>query len=335
MSFLNVPKAGFPASGSPQKLGQGSLSKKVQLDKGYSLHDWIVLHNDRSKDLTSVGGGFKRVSVAELQQHNQIENAWTAIRGKVYNLAPYMRYHPGGADELMRAAGRDGTQLFDQYHAWVNIETMMERCVVGFLVGDDLSAIRERRKAQSKPADPQSGAAIDPAIGQGQKPRFDWYQSAQVVNIVFMSQYDLHEDNIIASLDSSGSLLEVVAVLGPASSYVFKIRLHDKVIASQGMKVLVKNGKAQITMVKAQEARWPKYGELLPGNGVVTSREVKFHECSIVAVQKITHDTNIYRVRLPSAVHFKVPVGHHVIVKVNVEGRYCIGWMFVNGSNCL
>ena len=81
MAFLGVPKAAFPAAGSPQKLGQGGLSKKVQLDKGFSLHDWISLHNDQSKDLNSVGGGFHRVTLAELQKHNQVDNAWTVIRG--------------------------------------------------------------------------------------------------------------------------------------------------------------------------------------------------------------------------------------------------------------
>lgn len=34
--------------------------------------------------------------------------------GFVYNVSPYMEYHPGGEDELMRAAGSDGTELFDQ-----------------------------------------------------------------------------------------------------------------------------------------------------------------------------------------------------------------------------
>ena len=36
------------------------------------------------------------------------------VSGKVYNITPYLNYHPGGVDELMRAAGKDGTQLFDE-----------------------------------------------------------------------------------------------------------------------------------------------------------------------------------------------------------------------------
>lgn len=36
------------------------------------------------------------------------------FQGMVYNVTPYMDYHPGGEEELMKAAGIDGTELFDQ-----------------------------------------------------------------------------------------------------------------------------------------------------------------------------------------------------------------------------
>ena len=29
-------------------------------------------------------------------------------------MTPYMEYHPGGIEELMRGAGQDGTLLFDE-----------------------------------------------------------------------------------------------------------------------------------------------------------------------------------------------------------------------------
>ena len=37
-----------------------------------------------------------------------------SIAGKVYNITPYLDFHPGGIDELMRGAGTDGTALFDE-----------------------------------------------------------------------------------------------------------------------------------------------------------------------------------------------------------------------------
>ncbi|KJE95954.1 cytochrome b5 reductase 4 [Capsaspora owczarzaki ATCC 30864] len=60
-----------------------------------------------------------------------------ALRGKVYNITRYVAYHPGGEAELMKAAGRDGTQLFQDIHAWVNAESMLEKCLIGFLVPDN------------------------------------------------------------------------------------------------------------------------------------------------------------------------------------------------------
>jgi cytochrome-b5 reductase len=49
----------------------------------------------------------------------------------VYNVTPYLRYHPGGADILARAAGTDATQLFNRYHPWVNAAALLERCLIG------------------------------------------------------------------------------------------------------------------------------------------------------------------------------------------------------------
>ena len=53
-----------------------------------------------------------RIPPSVLKMHNKKEDAWTAINGKVYNITPYLPYHPGGEKELMRVAGRDGTKLF-------------------------------------------------------------------------------------------------------------------------------------------------------------------------------------------------------------------------------
>lgn len=47
-----------------------------------------------------------------LKQHNKRDDAWSSFNGKVYNITPYMEYHPGGEKDLLRVAGRDGTKLF-------------------------------------------------------------------------------------------------------------------------------------------------------------------------------------------------------------------------------
>ena len=91
-----------------------------------------------------------RIPPSVLKQHNKRDDAWSAINGKVYNITPYMSFHPGGEKELLRVAGRDGTKLFGKIHflcpfhlllnilalthAWVNVDFMLDACLVGFLI---------------------------------------------------------------------------------------------------------------------------------------------------------------------------------------------------------
>jgi cytochrome b involved in lipid metabolism len=58
-----------------------------------------------------------RITTSELKQHRKRDDCWSAFNGKVYNITSYLPYHPGGEKELLRVAGRDGTQLFSTFHA--------------------------------------------------------------------------------------------------------------------------------------------------------------------------------------------------------------------------
>ncbi|CAB3234070.1 unnamed protein product [Arctia plantaginis] len=103
---------------------------KCALQPGHSLMDWIRLGNS-GKDLTGVGGRIRPVSLSELATHNTLNDAWLAIRGRVYNITHYLPYHPGGPEELMRGAGIDATQIFDKVHPWVNYDSLLAKCLVG------------------------------------------------------------------------------------------------------------------------------------------------------------------------------------------------------------
>jgi cytochrome-b5 reductase len=62
-----------------------------------------------------------------------MEDGWTVLRGRVYNLSPYIRFHPGGDKILKPILGKDGTALFNKFHAWVNAEFLLAKCMVGTL----------------------------------------------------------------------------------------------------------------------------------------------------------------------------------------------------------
>lgn len=48
------------------------------------------------KDLSGTDGQLKRVTMSEVRQHKTEDDAWMVYRGKVYNITPYIEFHPGG-----------------------------------------------------------------------------------------------------------------------------------------------------------------------------------------------------------------------------------------------
>jgi hypothetical protein len=67
----------------------------------------------------------------EVRRHSTADDAWMVLSGRVYNITPYMPFHPGGAEILAAAAGKDGTALFQRYHPWVNGHALLEACLLG------------------------------------------------------------------------------------------------------------------------------------------------------------------------------------------------------------
>uniref|UniRef100_A0A0D9WX09 Cytochrome b5 heme-binding domain-containing protein n=1 Tax=Leersia perrieri TaxID=77586 RepID=A0A0D9WX09_9ORYZ len=121
-------------SSQPKPSKKPVVRAKVPFEKGYSQMDWLKLTRTHP-DLAGLKGQSSRrlISLDEVKQHKTGDSIWTILKGRVYNIAPYMKFHPGGEDMLMKAAGKDSTALFNKYHAWVNAEFLLEKCLVGFL----------------------------------------------------------------------------------------------------------------------------------------------------------------------------------------------------------
>ncbi|GAA6043416.1 hypothetical protein JCM8097_008582 [Rhodosporidiobolus ruineniae] len=104
---------------------------RVRVEKGFSQLDWAKLNRSGEVDLRGGVTELRRITPSELARHNTKDDCWQAYGGKVYNVGPFLRYHPGGVPEMMRAAGKDVLA-----HAWVNYDALLENCLVGFLVGE-------------------------------------------------------------------------------------------------------------------------------------------------------------------------------------------------------
>ena len=95
--------------------------RKYGMRKGFGMQDWNRLVKS-AKNLAQRDGGLRRITRDEVRQHNTEHDGWTILHGKVYNIAPYLHYHPGGLKILKQCLGRDATALFEKYHRWVNAD---------------------------------------------------------------------------------------------------------------------------------------------------------------------------------------------------------------------
>ncbi|GAD92472.1 heme/steroid binding protein, putative [Paecilomyces variotii No. 5] len=115
-------------------------SRKVILEPGHSPLDWAALTSNPNSNLrgANLPPTLIRVTPSMLKVMNGRKgtDAWTSYQGKVYNITPYLPFHPGGKGELLRGAGKDSGKLFAEVHPWVNWDGLLGECLVGILVSE-------------------------------------------------------------------------------------------------------------------------------------------------------------------------------------------------------
>lgn len=136
-----------------QQKQQQQQRKKVPLKTGHGLNDWIKLSQQNHR----LGGQTRSrgVTADELRQHKTVETGvWTVLKGNVYNITPYLEYHPGGVAELMKGAGKDCTLLFEKRHPWVNYNYFLASCYIGPYLGGSTSEDKQDELFEFKRPEP-------------------------------------------------------------------------------------------------------------------------------------------------------------------------------------
>ncbi|XP_030054998.1 cytochrome b5 reductase 4 [Microcaecilia unicolor] len=320
--MLNVPAAAFPAPGSQQRAAEAGR-KKTPLKPGRSLMDWIRLTKS-GKDLTGLQGRLIEVTEEELARHNRKEDCWICIRGLVFNVTPYMEYHPGGEDELMRAAGADGTDLFDQVHRWVNYESMLKECLIGRMavkpatINKDTSA---RKKMEKDILNGVLPKATSQSFTKDLWPRYDWFQNDLTITIaIYSKQKDIASE--LVTVDYEDGILRVEIIIEDYS-YLLRLELSHAVKEEIAVHVSGTVGKVEIVMKKKDNIFWKKLGQSLDNhNSFVkrTERELFYRKCRLVSKSYVTHNTKLFCLMLPHSTHIMVPVGQHVYLKHTIAG---------------
>lgn len=62
----------------------------------------------------------RKITLDELQKHNDPAEPWFAVHGEVYDGTAFLSGHPGGAESITLVAGEDATEDFMAIHSPVS-----------------------------------------------------------------------------------------------------------------------------------------------------------------------------------------------------------------------
>ena len=233
----------------------------------------------------------------------------------VYNITSYFEFHPGGEEELLRGAGIDATDLFDQVHKWVNYESMLKKCLIGRLKADALPP-----PPPPKPLPSNGLSSKPPTVGV----TADWMQTANTVTIVlYTRQKGLDERRISAFIDQDSRLFHARIYDGQwLRCCDYRIRLFGHVRPSYQVTVSSTTGKLELVFTKKEPIQWSKLGDemegLSDGFRPLNNRTPTFYRRATIASKKaVTHNVYLFTVSWPNGQHFYVPAGWHVQLKLS------------------
>lgn len=233
--------------------------------------------------------------------------------GLVYNVTSYFEYHPGGEDELMRGAGTDATDLFDAVHKWVNYESMLKKCLVGRLkAGQPIG----RRPSQILPTPP---SFVPHGVTS------DWMQGPDSVTlVVYTRKRNLDPESVSVALHD-GSLSVRIYAKDRREACDYRVRLANAVEPSVTLRLSPATGKVELILTKKKQVmqwvglQWPALGEVeLTGFRPVVTQF--FRKAVLVKKETVNHNVRLFTVSFPVMDHFSVPIGHHVQLKIPLQG---------------
>uniref|UniRef100_A0A5S6KC48 Cytochrome b5 reductase 4 n=1 Tax=Xenopus tropicalis TaxID=8364 RepID=A0A5S6KC48_XENTR len=248
------------------------------------------------------------------------------IAGMVYNITPYMEYHPGGEEELMKAAGRDGTDLFDQVHRWVNYESMLKECLIGRMAIKHVSISKGNIVIKVDTffltlSGSVASSKMSRTSSKESHPWYDWFQTESLVTVaVYTKMKNVCSELVI--VDHLENVLRGEIIIGDYS-YLLHSELSHPVQKDIEVKVSATAGKIEIKMKKKEPVSWKSLGQPMDGHNSFlkhSQRGLYYRKCRLASKTDINYNTKLFCVQLPQGCHLQVPVGHHIYLKMNISG---------------
>ena len=105
----------------------------------------------------------KTFTFEEIAKHNNRNDCWIIVHGKVYDVTPFLDDHPGGDESLILSTGKDATIDFEDVGHSDSAIDMMQKFFVGKM---DTSTVPGEVKQNPAPlASTQSQSATNQSSG--------------------------------------------------------------------------------------------------------------------------------------------------------------------------
>jgi predicted heme/steroid binding protein len=129
-----------PVKQQPSR-GEGKFQKK-----GGSQLEFMQMLSLNKNPVAPLSAG-TRLTMEEVAKHNKRADCWTIFAGRVYDVTCYLPFHPGGKGELMKGAGKDCTEAFNESHSWVSLDGLIGRLCLGELVPSVFDNVEQSAKS--------------------------------------------------------------------------------------------------------------------------------------------------------------------------------------------
>ncbi|VDL19918.1 unnamed protein product [Hymenolepis diminuta] len=172
---------------APQILVESQLQSDNRTSRARGIGHWNAFK--KSSTYMSFMPDNRLITAAELAKHNTKEDMWMAFRSgstaEVYDVTPFLEYHPGGPQILAEHAGTDATEPFRCAHAYISLN-MISRLKKGSLVPSN------RPEPSSNFLTPRMNILPPPQIGRTLplKPTFDWYLTPDEAGIILSVKFN-------------------------------------------------------------------------------------------------------------------------------------------------
>ncbi|CAG9538357.1 unnamed protein product [Cercopithifilaria johnstoni] len=293
----------LPVPQNSQSKTSETRRSKVALTHGRSLMDWIKLTSSKSTEAKIKRG----IDHVELTKHANVGDCWILLGERVYDVTDYLAFHPGGVEELMRAAGTDGTDLFNKIHSWVNYGTMLKTCFVGPFSGDRYKLPEPKTANFTEETNPNivnfEAARIKVEVN---------YDGQLRVSCLKWDQ--LRDENV--SLEFTEGVLRLLLHFSSGKTEALQWTKLSTTIFYKPFDVNI-NGKTISLSSKGIDENIIRQWTL---GSYHYAPVLKYRSCEIFKMCDITHNTGSFVLRMTPHCRLMVPVGHHVLLRICING---------------